>query len=193
MILTQKDIWLEIAEIKTTKRQIPDISSLFSHIVSKYNLSDSQKLYPVLKRQLNLYRNRDRKKQQNGSATIVFRCDDDGKQPIKILPQKRKSFLNLKSQMQSVRTKLLLEKINDFLNEENKGCDTPISMTQLLGYLIHRVNYATDKKKRFHWNEHLQTGTHTEATIYKPGCCCTDARLNINESSDANYEILSCR
>ena len=65
---------------------------------------------------------------------------------LKILPQKRKSFLNLKSQMQSVRTKLLLEKINDFLNEENKGCDTPISMTQLLGYLIHRVNYATDKK-----------------------------------------------
>ena len=60
--------------------------------------------------------------------------------------QIRESFLELKSQMQNKRTDNLLKTINTFLDEENENCENPVTITQLLGYLIHRVHCVTDKK-----------------------------------------------
>ena len=60
--------------------------------------------------------------------------------------KKRKSFVDLTSKMQRNRSDQLLAHINAFLEEENKECQNPISVTQLLGYLIHRINYMSDKK-----------------------------------------------
>ena len=59
---------------------------------------------------------------------------------------REKGFLELKSQMQNKRADNLLQTINKFLDGENENCENPVTITQLLGYLIHRVNYVTDKK-----------------------------------------------
>ena len=44
-------------------------------------------------------------------------------------------------QIYEIREKSFLE-----LKSETWNCEYPVTITQLLGYLIHRVNYVTDKK-----------------------------------------------
>ena len=61
MILTQNDIWSVIAEVKPSKAHLPDISTLESHILQKYHLKCNIELNQILKRQLNLYRNKVKK------------------------------------------------------------------------------------------------------------------------------------
>ena len=149
MILTQKDVWSTICEIKTTLNKIPDISTLMSKVTSKFNISESDKLKKALTHQLNLYRKRDRHCEL--STTTVFSCDDEeAPPPAKIpnlsVPASRKCFLDLKLQTQHKRSDDLLKTTKDFLTKENEGYENPMSITQLLGYLIHRLNYSKDKK-----------------------------------------------
>ena len=71
VILTQNDIWSVIAELKPSKTQLPDFSTLESRILQKYHLKGNIELHQVLKRQLNLYRNKVKKQP---SHSIVYNC-----------------------------------------------------------------------------------------------------------------------
>ena len=109
----------------------------------------SDKLKKALTRQPNLYRKRDRDCEL--STATVFSCDDEeAPPPAKIpnlsVPASRKYFLDLKLQTQHKRSDDLLKTIKDFLTKENEGYENPMSITQLLGYLIHTHNYSKDKK-----------------------------------------------
>lgn len=55
--------------------------------------------------------------------------------------KKRKDFRDLGKKMQRERTDKILNLLNEFLSEE----DNSINLTELLGYLLCRVNYYTDR------------------------------------------------
>ena len=63
-------------------------------------------------------------------------------------PKKRKSFIELSKQMQHIRTDKILQDLKEFISSENKesNSDCNITLTQILGFLIYRVNYLTNKK-----------------------------------------------
>ena len=63
-------------------------------------------------------------------------------------PKKRKSFIELSKQMQHIRTDQILQNLKDFISNENKenNNDCKLNLTQILGFLIYRINYMTNKK-----------------------------------------------
>ena len=63
-------------------------------------------------------------------------------------PKKRKSFTDLSRQMQHIRTDKILQDLKDFINNENKENDSEckLTLTQILGFLIYRINYTNNRK-----------------------------------------------
>ena len=62
--------------------------------------------------------------------------------------KKRKSLTELSSRMQHIRTDKILNDLKDFIDSENKenNTDSDMTLTQILGYLIYRINYSSNKK-----------------------------------------------
>ena len=62
--------------------------------------------------------------------------------PIESTKKRRKIFTDLGARMQKGRTESLLCQINEYIQKE---CPE-LSTTQLLGYLVHRINIQSEKK-----------------------------------------------
>ena len=145
MILTQKDIWSAIGEAKPSQTQLPDENTLLSHITKKFSICASEELKSVVNRQMNLYKKRDRC--GVASSSTVFTSDEAP--PMKNFHTRsiRKSFVEVKTQMQNKRSDDLLKLIKDYLiKNENFDGEDPVFLTQILGHLIQQVNYSKDKK-----------------------------------------------
>ena len=68
-------------------------------------------------------------------------------------PKKRKSFTELSRQMQHIRTDTILQDLKDFIDNENKenGSEYKLTLTQILGFLIYRINYTNNRKNSRSW------------------------------------------
>ena len=77
------------------------------------------------------------------SSKVTTEFERSCTQPALInIKKRRKSFESLGPKWQKERTDALLRQINMFVDQE---CPE-LSVTQLLGYLIHRVNIQSEKK-----------------------------------------------
>ena len=59
---------------------------------------------------------------------------------------KRKPFVELGNKPLNNITNDILQTITSFVDELNQDVENPMTITQFLGYLIHRINYAENKK-----------------------------------------------
>ena len=95
--------------------------------------------------------------------------------------------------MQNKQTDNLLKTINKFLHEENENCENPVTITQLLGYLIHRVNYVTDKKSvGIGMDICKQQHTRKHDFAIKDVVALMHGRPHTYKSSDTCFESLPC-
>ena len=75
---------------------------------------------------------------------LPFECTAGEENDAPSTSKIRKSFVNLSGKWKRERTDNLLDKIEKLVKEENGACandEELMTTTQLLGYIIHRINY----------------------------------------------------
>ena len=82
-------------------------------------------------------------------SEVVLLRDDYCAAPSSLPPpvKKRKSFTNVSRQMQHIKTDQILEVLNNFIDCEKENDDEcELTVTQLLGFLIYRINYVNNRE-----------------------------------------------
>ena len=150
---TQKEIWNEIQSLKKAANSPPpDINTLLKHFLTKHDLTETEEIREALKYQLKRYKEakKSASKSEAASKSVVLVVETAvEKTEPPAAKKKRKSFGQLTPKWKRARTDALLDAIEKLVEEENscnKSSDEDLTVTNLLGYFIHRVNYENDKK-----------------------------------------------
>ena len=73
--------------------------------------------------------------------------DKENEEPVEPVIKKRKSFQDLSNKMKANRITELLEYLKNFANQDNSNSiGSDVTINQMLGYLLHRLNHQNDKK-----------------------------------------------
>ena len=151
MQLTRKEVYKIIQDLKPNNFTYPNEHSVIKFIAEKMNVLESdvmktkvKYLLKDFKRKRSSLQKRDSKERFEPEDDIVFDSDDYDSKEEKVVPEVkkiRKNFKNLGKKMQRERTEKVVKFLNNFLEEE----DNSLTITELLGYLLYRVNYANNK------------------------------------------------
>ena len=141
---------------------IPSLSRLSQEIAEIYQLENNERLEPVLKHELKQYK---RKKSNAGFEDREVLLDTDEFKAKGVA--KRKPFVELGNKQRN--TNDILQTITSFVEELNQDVENPMTITQFLGYLIHGINYAENKKTAeiglslFHQHKNAMSFDETKA------------------------------
>lgn len=152
--LTQEDLWSEIRIVKQGVGSFVsvDINLLLSHLMKKYKMPDDETTRKNLKYQLKKYREAVDKRIPPTKSVVLSFVKKREEECIPSSYKRRKSFTLLTKKWQKARTDRLIKKIERLVEEENSVCaddEEKITTTQLLGYLIYRINCEKDKKTAY--------------------------------------------
>lgn len=140
-----------IDQASLSRTKPPDYSSCLSQFVAENSLIHSEEVVTFFKASWFRYK-RLKSKSKVSQAEILEkasqevkefeRCSIISDEQSKPTKKQRKRFIDLGLRMQKERTESLLQRINEFVSKE---CPE-LSSTQLLGYLIYRLNIQSEKK-----------------------------------------------
>ena len=165
MKLTEEEVFSIIKELKPTQFKLPDVNQLTNHFAKLLKIEPSNKLSNEIKIQLKNFKRKQQSQAHKGSqcrpittsSNNNFVLDSKDFEPLKEnhdenLPEpkakRRKSFQELGQRMMRNRTDELLETLKDFIASESNDVkiDNTLSLNQVLGYFLYRVNHNSDKK-----------------------------------------------
>ena len=149
----REDVFRNILQLtKENGNTNPSINSLTNKITEVYGIADSVNLRKIMKYEMKQYK---RNRKSYDGSVVLLDCDDDEWNRENIVPStskkhpdaRKKSFANMSSKHQRNISDNILKTISMFVDAElNEGVERKINITQFLGYLIHRINYMSDKK-----------------------------------------------
>ena len=150
--INEQQLWTEIQSLKSSVSDTVDINTLIAHLHDKYLMPDSEEIRKVLKYQLKRLKLLSKRKNVPLSSDVIVLSFE----PIIVVEEanksdrakRRKSFNDLSSDWKRARTDEILDRINLFVEEENSSCTDPeklLTPTKLLGYLLYRINYCSNK------------------------------------------------
>ena len=164
--LFRKQVWDILQESKPTRFKNPDINVALQTICKKMGVQDDDDMMAVLRTEIDSFVRFKKTTGRNPSIrgdcpnghSIVFTRDEHEpiEDPMEIDDtrdsNKTKSFFALGKTGKHNHTKPLMDMLDRFIKEEEEVYDRSrkdvpmLSKTKLLGYLIQRVNYNSDRK-----------------------------------------------
>jgi hypothetical protein len=164
--IKKSELWELLTKSKPSMNKPPNINTAIELVCTELSLDISNPpsgLKPKIQNEIRAYTKHNDKQRAlpSGQRTVIsgedlFVIDKDelidsddetsnsaGEPKSKM---RRKSFIDLTLRMQRLRTDDLMKSLNSFLEVENKDSQNPMTITQILGYLIYRANYISDKK-----------------------------------------------
>ena len=143
---TEDDIWAVIKELKPSRNANISIGRLNNCFAEKYGMENNADVQKILKYQLKQYKLLIAKRSLSKSVVLSFQTAQSHKQGTK----RRKSFTSLASKSRRERTDSLLTEIEKLVDDENRIYDErneeQLTNTQILGYLIYRINCNSDRQ-----------------------------------------------
>ena len=149
--LTERHVFESIVEVSSqgSRTKSPEYATVLQHFLEIHNVEECEQVVKFFKKGWTHFKRLKQSKQ--GHDTIIEQASKESTEfqqnclpppPAEPSKKRRKSFVDLGSRMKKERTESLLQHINDFVTRE---CPE-LSVTQLLGYLIHRINVQSEKK-----------------------------------------------
>ena len=161
-------LWNIFDESRAYSRQTPNMDDIYSKVYEVFPNVDGtvESLTSTFKAELKQYKryrktlktmNSEARKDvevPNGGKIVltenpeVYEMEVDDEEPVSF--GLKKGFFELSKYRQRCRTDEILESLKKFIDNEqlvaDADSDDPMTITQLLGYLLHRVNYSENKK-----------------------------------------------
>ena len=138
---------IDIAKQCQVQKKTPEYGKCLCYLLDTHGIIESQEVNAFFKAAWNHFNRL--KMQKIGYNKILEKASKEMRDfqrksplPADSSKKRRKSFVSLGSRMQKERTESLLQHINKFVDQEFPE----LTVTHLLGYLIHRVNIQSDKK-----------------------------------------------
>ena len=192
MKIYRKDVYSVIVELNREQNVFVSENILTEKIATMYGLQNTGELKLSMRREIKQYK---RNKRDFDGSIIVFdnedksSSEDDNSSAYKV--RKKKSFLKLSADYRRDKTDEILGTIKKFVDEElNAGVvEGKITVTQLLGYFIHRVNFMEDKKTAEIGTNILNQQNNREKVSFVE----TEAIALIHELTLTKYQVIKLK
>ena len=166
MNFTRKQIYGIFKSLKPSQFKQPEVNQVVTHFATLMKVEECESLKKKLKELLKDFK-RDQSSNQKQSSNarsmntdevylikseqftplVDSGSDKENEEPVEPVIKKRKSFQDLSNKMKANRTTELLEYLKNFVNQDNSNSiGSDVTINQMLGYLLHRLNHQNDKK-----------------------------------------------
>ena len=147
MKIKKKKLFHMIHELKKAQNKHPDIDTVAKKVSLEFNTPNNEALQDILKIQLKAYKrlmNSSKKsfdeKLQSVDQEITIDSEEESPMDTSTSTECRKSFVNAKDGTKRKRTQQIIDLMKNLVDGEDD-----LTMTQLMGYLLHRTHYHIDR------------------------------------------------
>ena len=146
MKLTKKQLYKIFYDLKPQKNMYPDIKIVLEVVAETLNINPDEKLKLTLKNHLQLFKKIVQNKKVSFEEKLTkLEClvvlDSQNFSAKSPEPENRKTFVDAGRETRLTRTQQLVDALESFVKKDGN-----ISIPQLLGYLLYRTQYMSDRK-----------------------------------------------